>query len=229
MPTGAASHRAARAGLALGGFVAASLTVLLVLQGWAAPQIAEIERERRLARVRAAAPVFEQRAALTHRRMVVAVPPGCRTPLEAVHRLEDRDGMRVRVLEVLASDGYSGPIELLIGLGTDRRIDAIVVGAHRETPGIGDRIEASKSDWLAQLLGYDPDTPARYYRTRRDGGELDALAGATITTRAVLRGVEKALAATAGSNPAAGDETDASVAVLSCEAASANHRITDDG
>ena len=117
-----------------------------------------------------------------------------------------RDGRVVgAVLDVIAPDGYGGPIELLVGVGTDGRIGAVRVVAHRETPGLGDRIERARSDWIARFDGrsLDADAP-RAWRVVRAGAravaadtsgtaEFDALSGATVTSRAVVDAVHGAL------------------------------------
>jgi electron transport complex protein RnfG len=95
---------------------------------------------------------------------------------------------------VTAADGYSGPIKLLIGIDTD----GIVLGAraieHKETPGLGDLIDASRSDWMFQFAGtslYDPAQTA--WAIRRDGGAFDQLTGASITSRAAVNAVNLTL------------------------------------
>ena len=104
------------------------------------------------------------------------------------------------VLSVLAPDGYGGAIELLVGVAATGRVTGVRVGEHRETPGLGDRIERRRSDWIAQFDGraLDPAGP-RAWRVVRGGGGgggggFDALTGATITSRAVVEAVWRALA-----------------------------------
>lgn len=99
------------------------------------------------------------------------------------------------VLEASAPDGYGGPIELLVAVGTDGRVLGVRVTAHRETPGLGDDIEAGRSDWIARFLGRAlGDPPAPRWRVRRDGGDFDQFAGATVTPRAVVNALRRALA-----------------------------------
>jgi electron transport complex protein RnfG len=66
--------------------------------------------------------------------------------------------------------------------------------AHKETPGLGDYIEATKSNWIkgfdGKKLGEHAD---RDWQVKKDGGQFDYLAGATITPRAVVKAVHKAL------------------------------------
>jgi electron transport complex protein RnfG len=98
------------------------------------------------------------------------------------------------ILRHRAVDGYSGDIHLLTGIGADGRITGVRVTRHRETPGLGDGIEAGRSDWI---LGFDGralgDPPAPGWRVRRDGGVFDQFTGATITPRAVVGAVHAAL------------------------------------
>ncbi|MEQ1439377.1 electron transport complex subunit RsxG [Fontimonas sp. SYSU GA230001] len=98
------------------------------------------------------------------------------------------------VLTVTAADGYSGPIRLLVGIGSDGRITGVRVAAHRETPGLGDRIDSRRSDWI---LGFDGrslhDPSGKGWGVKKDGGVFDQFAGATITPRAVVKAVHRSL------------------------------------
>lgn len=98
------------------------------------------------------------------------------------------------VLTVIARGGYSGDIHLLVGITADGRITGVRVVSHRETPGLGDDIEVRRSDWI---LGFDDrslgDPPEALWRVRSEGGVFDQFTGATITPRAVVRGVRNAL------------------------------------
>ncbi|MDZ7644034.1 MAG: electron transport complex subunit RsxG [Woeseiaceae bacterium] len=95
---------------------------------------------------------------------------------------------------VTARDGYSGPIRLLVGIEADGEISAVRVLEHRETPGLGDKIESSKSDWLEQFPGRSlADPPRDAWAIRRDGGTFDQLSGASITPRAVIKAIRTTL------------------------------------
>lgn len=98
------------------------------------------------------------------------------------------------VLEVVARDGYAGPIDLRIGVDTQGRLLGVRVTRHRETPGLGDWIEEDKSDWIARFSGKSlGDPPRERWTVARDGGDFDQFAGATITPRAVVRTVKRTL------------------------------------
>lgn len=98
------------------------------------------------------------------------------------------------VLEVTAPDGYSGEIVLLVGILADDRIGGVRVVRHRETPGLGDYIEIKKGPWIKQFDGLSlNEAPIAQWRVRKDGGRFDYMAGATITPRAVVKAVGKAM------------------------------------
>ena len=98
------------------------------------------------------------------------------------------------VIAPVAPDGYSGTIRLLVGINLDGSLSGVRTLAHRETPGLGDKIEAERSSWILGFAGRSlDDPPASGWRVKRDGGEFDQFTGATITPRAVVRGVKSAL------------------------------------
>jgi electron transport complex protein RnfG len=106
-----------------------------------------------------------------------------------------RDGaVTAVVLEAIAPDGYSGDIHLVIGIDTNGTITGVRVTAHRETPGLGDYIDHSKSPWIEQFAGKSLLLPEdKYWKVAKDGGRFDSRAGATITPRAVVKAVKDAL------------------------------------
>ena len=66
--------------------------------------------------------------------------------------------------------------------------------AHRETPGLGDAIEAERSDWILGFAGKSlTGPPAERWKVKRDGGVFDQFTGATITPRAVVKAVKNTL------------------------------------
>ena len=100
------------------------------------------------------------------------------------------------VIDVTTPQGYSGDIRLLVAVNVDGTIRTVSVLEHRETPGLGDRIEARRSDWLRQFAGRslgDPEQEA--WASDRRGGEFDTLTSATITVAAVIEAVRQALKA----------------------------------
>lgn len=157
--------------------------------------------------------IAEQRRAMELRQLVAVMPTGGfdNDPVESriavgaprwLGRPESRvwrgrlDGEpSLLVLEATAPDGYSGDIDLLIGVRADGRVGGVRVLAHRETPGLGDRIEIERDPWIA---GFDGrrlgDPPPARWTVKRERGDFDQFAGATVTPRAVVRAVARALA-----------------------------------
>jgi electron transport complex protein RnfG len=111
-------------------------------------------------------------------------------PIEAVFYRARKEGTFVgTAFEMVAPDGYSGNIAVMVGLRPDEKVNAIKVLTHAETPGLGDKIEEPWfEDWFKDkgLNGTD-------WRVKKDGGDFDQLTGATISTRAIVGAVERGL------------------------------------
>lgn len=100
----------------------------------------------------------------------------------------------IAVLQVIAPDGYSGKINLIIAIHSDGKIGGVRVVSHKETPGLGDYIEIAKNSWITGFNGTSLDThSAGDWKVKKDGGKFDYMAGATITPRAIVKAVHKAL------------------------------------
>ena len=98
------------------------------------------------------------------------------------------------ILPATAPDGYSGAIDLVVGINIDGTVAGVRVLSHRETPGLGDKVDLKKSDWI---LGYDQrslENPLpEGWKVKKDRGVFDQFTGATITPRAVTSAVLKTL------------------------------------
>lgn len=98
------------------------------------------------------------------------------------------------VLTVIAPDGYSGDIKLLVGIYYDGALAGVRTVSHKETPGLGDPIEVGRSNWILNFNGRSLQNPqAEQWRVKPDGGVFDSFTGATITPRAVVNAAYKAL------------------------------------
>ena len=127
----------------------------------------------------------------------IVIPPnellGNRQPVIAnIARLDHQfSGV---ILEAVAHDGYTGDIKLLIAIRADGSISGVRVLAHKETPGLGDYIDIAHGNWIKIFDGESlSKTPAEQWKVKKDGGQFDYMAGATITPRAVVKAVFKAL------------------------------------
>ena len=95
---------------------------------------------------------------------------------------------------VSALDGFVGPIRLLIGIDYTGAVTAVRVLNHRETPGLGDFIDSTKSDWIDQFEKKSMSAPnPSGWTLQRDGGEFDQVTGASITSRAVVKAIKETL------------------------------------
>lgn len=111
-----------------------------------------------------------------------------------VYRVYAEDEPVAALFAVTARDGYAGPIRILVGIEYDGTVTAIRILEHRETPGLGDKIVSTRSDWVFQFDGRslgDPDEAG--WAIKRDNGQFDALSGASVTPRAVITAVRETL------------------------------------
>ncbi|MFI2812421.1 MULTISPECIES: electron transport complex subunit RsxG [Microbulbifer] len=98
------------------------------------------------------------------------------------------------IIPTVAPDGYGGPINLLVGVNRDGTVAGVRVTSHSETPGLGDKIEVKKSDWILGFNGKSLGNPPRgQWKVQKDGGAFDQFSGATITPRAVVTQVREVL------------------------------------
>jgi len=103
-------------------------------------------------------------------------------------------GTPVHRVYARSARGYAGPIELLVGINATGVLSGVRVVSHRETAGIGDAIDAAKSSWIRSFDGISLADTALMI----DGGAIDAISGASVTSRGVVNGVHDALADAAG-------------------------------
>lgn len=100
----------------------------------------------------------------------------------------------VVILPVTVTDGYGGDMNMIVGVGNNGRLSGVRVLKHNETPGLGDKIDIRKSDWIQTFNGRSLGDPRpEQWTVKKDGGVFDQFTGATITPRAVVKGVARAL------------------------------------
>ncbi len=99
------------------------------------------------------------------------------------------------VIPIAAPEGYGGTIRLVLGIWYNGNIAGVrVVSPHPETPGLGDAIELSKSDWILSFNNKSLQNPQpERWKVKKDGGDFDSFTGATITPRAVVKAVYQGL------------------------------------
>ncbi|HEX7455089.1 MAG TPA: electron transport complex subunit RsxG [Gallionella sp.] len=105
-----------------------------------------------------------------------------------------RAGRVEAVVFKVSGSGYAGPIDCMMGIDRNGHITGVRVIKHKETPGLGDKIEPAKGHWIYEFEGkYLGDPPAEKWAVKKDGGVFDQFAGATITPRGVVKAVKGGL------------------------------------
>ncbi|WP_286239592.1 electron transport complex subunit RsxG [Neptuniibacter halophilus] len=98
------------------------------------------------------------------------------------------------ILPLVAPDGYSGRIDLIAGFNADGSVAGVRVLGHKETPGLGDKVDTKKSAWVFSFNGLAKQgTDDPRWAVKKDGGQFDQFTGATITPRAVVNAVSRGL------------------------------------
>ena len=91
------------------------------------------------------------------------------------------------IIPATAPDGYTGAIDLIVGVNVDGSIAGVRALAHKETPGLGDKVDIKKSDWVLGFNGRSLGNPELAgWAVQKDKGVFDQFTGATITPRAVV-------------------------------------------
>jgi electron transport complex protein RnfG len=93
-------------------------------------------------------------------------------------------------IETFTNKGFSGEIKLMIGFLPNGDIYNTSVLDYKETPGLGDKIDRSKSSFPLQFNGKNPKT--FILKVKKDGGDVDAITAATISSRAFCDAVQRA-------------------------------------
>ncbi|SDX95438.1 electron transport complex protein RnfG [Allochromatium warmingii] len=154
------------------------------------------------------APIAQRHAEDMNASLAQVIPPTLHDNdlLANMLTLPDADGTAIPVYRALVAGqvralafqvtgrGYAGDIDVLLGLDTDGRILGARVLAHKETPGLGDKIEVAKADWILAFNGLSlGHPPPERWAVKKDGGDFDQFSGATITPRAVVKALKGGL------------------------------------
>ncbi|MGB5834245.1 MAG: electron transport complex subunit RsxG [Thiohalocapsa sp.] len=158
-------------------------------------RISHNQREAMLAKLKAIVPAGRLKNDPLADRIEVSDQDLLGAPVTDVYRVRDGDQRVAVVLRPVVPDGYAGPIKLLVSVLADGRLGGVRVIEHHETPGLGDKIDEKKDDWIiAQFNGKSLGDPLPdKWQVKRDGGEFDQFTGATITPRSVVKAVKNAL------------------------------------
>ncbi len=126
--------------------------------------------------------------------VIVNAPGQLGRPASKVYIGRRKNQPVAAVFESSTQRGYNGQIDLLVAVMQDGSLAGVRIVSHRETPGLGDKIDENRSNWILSFTGKsltNPDTA--HWKVKRDGGEFDQFTGATITPRAVVEAVKNTL------------------------------------
>lgn len=111
-----------------------------------------------------------------------------------IHRARHNGNISALIIPAVAHDGYSGDINMIVGVNRDGTIAGVRILLHKETPGLGDKIELKKNQWILNFNGKSLQIPVtEEWKVKKDGGAFDQFAGATITPRAVVGQIKRVL------------------------------------
>ena len=180
-------------GVMLGAFAIVTTALIAVTFFGTKDTIEEQKRRKLLSVLNEAVPSFLHTNPLYADCTVIDSPalgPGNHT----IYRARLNNQPAGLVVQARAPDGYSGNIDMVIGVDTQLNVLGVRVVEHKETPGLGDKVELAISDWITTFAGkeFSSDNLAPW-QVKKDGGEFDQFTGATITPRAVVNAVKNAL------------------------------------
>ncbi|MCB1709391.1 MAG: electron transport complex subunit RsxG [Halioglobus sp.] len=116
------------------------------------------------------------------------------TENKRIYRARRGDEVIAAIIPVRAPDGYTGDIDLIVGVNADGSVAGVRALSHKETPGLGDKVDIRKSNWILGFDGHSLDNPAPAgWAVKKDKGVFDQFTGATITPRAVVAATLRAL------------------------------------
>lgn len=183
------------AALILTGFAVVGAGLVVVTYSGTKDIIAEAQRAALEASLNQLVPADRYDNRVTEDRIDIVAPEWLGTDRPVTVYRARKDGQPVALFATpVAPDGYSGPIQLLIGVYADGTLAGARVLAHKETPGLGDGIDEKRSPWILAFAGKSLDHPgAERWKVKKDGGAFDQFTGATITPRAVVKATRQFL------------------------------------
>jgi electron transport complex protein RnfG len=169
-----------------------TLTVITLLAGlslgyvyqWTKAPIAKAQMEKQLRAIQGVISGYDNNPVAE--KYKVATPDG-RDSLDFFPAKAKGELIGIAV-KTKSSKGYSGDVWLMVGFDISGNIQRIVVIEHKETPGLGSKMSSSK--FLDQFFGKNPATIN--LKVKKDGGDVDAITGATISSRAFSEAVQVA-------------------------------------
>jgi len=105
-----------------------------------------------------------------------------------------KDGKVTGLAYEIFGVGYAGQMKLMLGIDAQGKILGVRVLAHKETPGLGDKMEVKKGNWILRFDGLSlGNPPVDKWKVKKDGGIFDQFTGATITPRGIVNAIRSGL------------------------------------
>ena len=169
------------------------VAILGTLDQFTKPKIAEQRLLSQLAILQEVLPEAADSRILLADCTVVDAPEQLGKTAQKVYRWRKEDVLQAYLLEVTAPDGYSGNIDLLVAVSPAGIVLGSRVISHQETPGLGDKIESRRSNWIYSFTQKSATAAdEKRWAVKKDGGDFDQFTGATITPRAVVNAIYRA-------------------------------------
>ncbi len=184
-----------KAGLSLALFALISVIFVATTNRLTANKIAENQAKMLLKALNEVAPVSSYDNDLVASKVILKAKGTGFTRDIPVYLATKNNTPATAIFEVTTLNGYSGAITLLIGVNArQKNISGVRVVQHKETPGLGDKMETRKSNWVKSFNGKSLINPKPdNWKVKKDGGEFDQFTGATITPRAIVNAVKSTL------------------------------------
>lgn len=182
-------------GIMLAAFAIGATSLVAITEAYTHDKIIDNERLSLLAAINALVNSDEYNNDILTDTITLPETQQLATKQETIVYRARKDGAAVAaVFTSIAPNGYSGSIKLLVGVYYDGTLAGVRVINHKETPGLGDKIDEKKTNWILQFKGLSLAKPIEsQWAVKKDGGEFDQFTGATITPRAVVTAVKSAL------------------------------------
>jgi electron transport complex protein RnfG len=178
-----------RLALVLTLIAAAAGLILSLVEGVTRAPIAEVRRQETLKALRAVLPPIDNAPDADKIDLVIGKDRKGRDLLRTFYRGKLEGKQAGIAFKVVAPDGYSGNIEIMVGVDPEGRVVGIEILTHAETPGLGSKITAPV--FKDQFRGKGLDDAD--WRVKKDGGSFDQITGATVSPRAVVQAVKSGL------------------------------------
>ncbi len=163
--------------------------ILSLVESATREPIAKQRREEMLRALKAVLPPVDNAPDTDVVRLVIGRDRKGREQQGTFYRGRQNGELRGIAFQVTAPDGYSGNIDIMVGVDPQGTVTGVAILKHAETPGLGDKI--ARPGFTGSFIGKGLDNAD--WRVKKDGGNFDQLTGATISPRAVVGAIRRGL------------------------------------